>query len=64
MEQRPIGVVKDLFRYPVKSMRGERLSEVEGFEKADIIFHQEDLPPAVTDGWDLRSALRWARSGW
>ena len=28
MERRQIGVVKDLFRYPVKSMRGERLSEV------------------------------------
>jgi uncharacterized protein YcbX len=26
MERRQIGVVKDLFRYPVKSMRGERLS--------------------------------------
>jgi MOSC domain-containing protein len=29
MERRPIGVVQDLFRYPVKSMRGERLSAVE-----------------------------------
>ena len=29
MERRPIGVVKDLFRYPVKSMRGERLSAVD-----------------------------------
>jgi uncharacterized protein YcbX len=29
MERRQIGVVKDLFRYPVKSMRGERLSEVD-----------------------------------
>ena len=28
MERRQIGVVKDLFRYPVKSMRGERLSAV------------------------------------
>jgi uncharacterized protein YcbX len=28
MERRSIGVVKDLFRYPVKSMGGERLSEV------------------------------------
>jgi FkbM family methyltransferase len=40
------------------------ISDLEGFEKADIIFHQEDLPPAVTDHWDLRAALRWARSGW
>lgn len=29
MERRQIGVVQDLFRYPVKSMRGERLSEVD-----------------------------------
>jgi uncharacterized protein YcbX len=29
MERRHIGVVKDLFRYPVKSMRGERLSAVD-----------------------------------
>jgi uncharacterized protein YcbX len=28
MERRQIGAVKDLFRYPVKSMLGERLSEV------------------------------------
>ena len=29
MERHPIGVVQDLFRYPVKSMRGERLSAVD-----------------------------------
>jgi hypothetical protein len=29
MERRQIGVVQDLFRYPVKSMRGERLSAVD-----------------------------------
>jgi uncharacterized protein YcbX len=29
MARRSIGVVKDLFRYPVKSMLGERLSEVD-----------------------------------
>jgi uncharacterized protein YcbX len=29
MERRQIGVVQDLFRYPVKSMQGERLSVVE-----------------------------------
>jgi uncharacterized protein YcbX len=29
MERRQIGVVKDLFRYPVKSMQGERLSAVD-----------------------------------
>jgi len=29
MERRHIGVVRDLFRYPVKSMRGERLSAVD-----------------------------------
>ncbi len=29
MERRPIGLVKDLFRYPVKSMQGERLNDVE-----------------------------------
>ena len=29
MERRPIGMVKDLFRYPVKSMQGERLREVD-----------------------------------
>ena len=28
MERRQIGVVKELFRYPVKSMLGERLREV------------------------------------
>jgi len=29
MERRQIGVVKELFRYPVKSMRGERLGAVD-----------------------------------
>jgi uncharacterized protein len=29
MERRPIGMVKDLFRYPVKSMQGERLRVVD-----------------------------------
>ncbi|HSD10444.1 MAG TPA: MOSC N-terminal beta barrel domain-containing protein, partial [Candidatus Binatia bacterium] len=29
MGRRQIGVVKDLFRYPVKSMLGERLTEVD-----------------------------------
>jgi uncharacterized protein YcbX len=29
MESRQIGVIKDLFRYPVKSMQGERLSAVD-----------------------------------
>jgi uncharacterized protein YcbX len=29
MERRQIGVVRELFRYPVKSMRGERLSAVD-----------------------------------
>ena len=29
MERQQVGVVKDLFRYPVKSMQGERLSEVD-----------------------------------
>jgi uncharacterized protein YcbX len=29
MERRQIGVVQDLFRYPVKSMLGERLSAVD-----------------------------------
>src|SRR4029453_9165716 len=29
MERQQIGVVQDLFRYPVKSMLGERLSAVE-----------------------------------
>jgi uncharacterized protein len=29
MERQPIGVVKDLFRYPVKSMQGERLGAVD-----------------------------------
>jgi uncharacterized protein len=29
MQGRAIGVVKDLFRYPVKSMQGERLNEVD-----------------------------------
>ena len=29
MEKRQVGVVKDLFRYPVKSMQGERLSAVD-----------------------------------
>ena len=29
MERRQIGVVHDLFRYPVKSMQGERLHAVD-----------------------------------
>lgn len=33
MEKRQVGIVSELFRYPVKSMLGERLSEVEVGEK-------------------------------
>jgi uncharacterized protein len=36
MARRPIGVVKDLFRYPVKSMLGERLSEVDVAESGVV----------------------------
>ena len=36
MERRQIGVVKDLFRYPVKSMQGERLNAVEIHEQGVI----------------------------
>jgi uncharacterized protein YcbX len=36
MARRSIGVVKDLFRYPVKSMLGERLSEVEVSENGIV----------------------------
>jgi uncharacterized protein len=36
MERRPIGVVQALFRYPVKSMQGERLREVEIGEQGVI----------------------------
>jgi uncharacterized protein YcbX len=36
MEKRQVGVVSELFRYPVKSMLGERLSEIEVGEKGVI----------------------------
>jgi uncharacterized protein len=36
MERRPLGIVYALFRYPVKSMQGERLSEVDISEQGLI----------------------------
>jgi uncharacterized protein YcbX len=36
MERRQVGVVKELFRYPVKSMLGERLSELDVGEQGVI----------------------------
>jgi uncharacterized protein YcbX len=36
MERREIGAVKELFRYPVKSMLGERLERIEVGERGVI----------------------------
>jgi uncharacterized protein YcbX len=56
MEKRQVGVVSELFRYPVKSMLGERLSEIEVGEKGVL----------GDRAWDLRerngliaSAKKW-----
>jgi hypothetical protein len=40
------------------------LADLSGVDRANVIFHVHDLPETVTTGWDLRTVLRWARSGW
>jgi uncharacterized protein YcbX len=48
MEKHQIGVVQDLFRYPVKSMQGERLKEVAiGAYSASAIAPTRCARPAV-----------------
>jgi len=37
------------------------LTDLDEIEQQNVIFHVEDLPAAVTEGWDLKSVLRWAR---
>jgi FkbM family methyltransferase len=39
------------------------LETLTGIRQQNVIFHQVDLPAGVTTGWDLKSVLRWARSG-
>lgn len=41
----------------------QRLTSLEGIEQRNVLFHMADLPSDITDGWDLRSVLRWARGG-
>jgi FkbM family methyltransferase len=38
----------------------ENLNDV---EINNVIFHAADLPSVVTEGWELKSVLRWARAG-
>jgi FkbM family methyltransferase len=36
-------------------------ANLDTIERSNVILHHDDLPPEVTGGWDLRTALRWAR---
>jgi FkbM family methyltransferase len=40
------------------------LTDFGSLEYANVIFHLEDLPEAVTQGWARRTARKWACSGW
>jgi FkbM family methyltransferase len=37
------------------------LADLGGIEQQNVIFHVQDLPSAVTENWNLKSILRWAR---
>jgi FkbM family methyltransferase len=37
------------------------LETLSGIQQQNLIFHQKDLPAGVTNEWDLKSVLRWAR---
>ena len=41
-----------------------RLSSPDGITQANVLFTPGELPESVAAGWDLKSCLRWARSGW
>jgi len=32
--------------------------------QSNVLFHRGELPVEVRSGWDLKSVLRWARTGW
>lgn len=38
------------------------LMHFDDIQQQNVLFHVADLPAAVTEGWDLKSVLRWARS--
>ncbi|MBX6313071.1 MAG: FkbM family methyltransferase [Isosphaeraceae bacterium] len=40
------------------------LPNLTGVGRCNVIFHHDDLPPAVTSGWTWKQALAWAQSGW
>ena len=40
------------------------VSDAGSLAYANVIFHQDDLPPAVTSGWSRRTPRQWACSGW
>jgi FkbM family methyltransferase len=40
-----------------------RLTSLQGIEQRNVLFHRADLPSDITDGWDLKSVLHWARGG-
>jgi FkbM family methyltransferase len=37
------------------------LAHLDDIKQQNVLFHAADLPAAVTEGWDLKSVLRWAR---
>jgi FkbM family methyltransferase len=40
------------------------VSDLEGVELANFLFHHEDLASSVTSGWLRRAPKQWACSGW
>ncbi len=42
----------------------EGLRNLENINQSNLIFHTEALPSTVLSGWNLKTALRWARQGW
>jgi FkbM family methyltransferase len=44
--------------------RSHPISNFDDVKFANVIFHQNDLPPGIAAGWDRRQVKRWACSGW
>lgn len=40
------------------------IQDLRNIQQSNLIFHKEPLPAKVLAGWNLKTALRWARQGW
>lgn len=52
------------FKMGHSAVTSEAINDLSNITQSNLIFHTEALPSAVLSGWDLKTALRWARQGW